>query len=1495
MCDWLAENGWDDVFLDLDPERGIVAGERWERALHKAATRCEAIVFLVSQNWLASDWCLKEYTLARGLNKKLFAALIDPGKKITDLPPALKETWQIVDLTGGELRLFRVAPPGSHEEKHVGFGLEGLRRLKRGLESAGLDAKFFEWPPAGDPKCAPYRGLTPLEAEDAGVFFGRDAPIIEATDRLRGLCEAEPPRLLVILGASGAGKSSFLRAGLLPRLARDDRSFLPLAVIRPGRAVLSGESGLLHALEAAFPGRARASLRAALSRGASGVMPLLKELVAAHFAQRVGEDDSKPPAIVVAVDQAEELFRAEGAEESAAFLALLRDVALCDEPKLIVLFAIRSDAYDALEHAEALHGLPQGAMPLLPLPRGAYKEVIEGPLRRVSQAGGKLVIEPQLTERLLEDIERGAGSDALPLLAFTLEQLYREYGSAGALRLSDYEAFGGLKGAINAAVARAFQRADADPRIPSERAAREALLRRGLIPWLAGVDPLTKSPRRNIARVDEIPPEAGPLISLLIEERLLSTNTREEKNVAGAIDRVVTIEPTHEALLRQWGLLEGWLEEDFALLATLEGVKRAARDWDANARDTAWAAHGGARLEEAGALDARPDIAAKLDTTDRTYLAACRDKEKAARAAEEEQRRVEAELAREKGEKLAERARAAKRVAWITSIGLVVAALLAVVAVGFGFYAFDKKELADQKSIVAQQQTDIAQQKEREAFRNQSAALAASSKISLAENPTRAVKLALAAWPRKSDSRASMLPVALDALGAAVAESRERGVLRGHEGYVWSAAFSSDGARIVTASKDYTARVWDAATGKPIAKLEGHKFSVQSAVFSPDGARIVTASEEKTARVWDAATGQRIAALEGHEREVFSAVFSPDGARIVTASADTTARVWDAATGQRIVVLKGHEAGVRSAAFSPDGTRIVTASADTTARVWDAATGQRIVVLKGHEAGVGSAAFSPEGARIVTASDDKTARLWDAATGQRIVVLKGHNDKVWRAAFSSDGARIVTASWDKTARVWDAATGKPIAVLEGHAGNVLSAVFSPDGARIVTASDDKTARLWDAATGTPIAVLKGHNDIVWRAAFSSDGARIVTASWDKTARVWDAATGKPIAVLNDQKDKVWSAVFSPDGARIITASEDTTARVWDAATGKLILPLKGHERGVLGAVFSPDGARIVTASDDSTAKVWDASTGQPIAGPRGHEGYVSSAVFSPDGARIVTASKDQTAEVWDAATGEPLGALWGHQAQVWSAVFSPDGARILTAGDATARVWDAATGQRIAALEGHEREVFSAVFSPDGARIVTASADKTARVWDAATGQRIVVLKGHEAGVGSAVFSPDGARIVTASADKTARVWDAATGKPIVVLKGHAGNVLSAVFSPDGARIVTASADKTARVWDTATGQPIAVLKGHNDIVWRAAFSPDGTRIVTASWDHTARLWDVSAIPKGNIFAVGCAWLPDHDLSGIAKDYGFTNLDPICDGDPPLPDPLSSANEASAK
>jgi formylglycine-generating enzyme required for sulfatase activity/class 3 adenylate cyclase len=523
---------------------------------------------------------------------------------------------------------FNVSDIGDYQLKNIA---QPVRAYSVRLDGAptGLDPKHFAWPPASDPNRPPYRGLRPLEAEDAGIFFGRDAPVIAALDRLRDLREAVPPRLLVILGASGAGKSSFLRAGLIPRLRRDDRCYLPLPIIRPERAVISGETGLLRALEGALKEARitmpRADLRAVIQGGATKLKPLLQALAdkATPTALDTGIK-AKSPALILSIDQGEELFLVEAQDEAQPFLALLRDLLNEDMPAIIAIFTIRSDNYEHLQLVKELEGVRQELLSLPPLPKGSYAEIVKGPARRLEGTARALKIENGLVDALLADVEVGGAKDVLPLLAFTLERLYGEYHAGGNLSLLHYNDLGRVKGSIEAAVERALKAADADPAIPKDHLARLALLRRGLIPWLAGIDPDTGAPRRRIARLSEIPSEARPLIQHLVEQRLLATDVAKDTGEN-------TIEPAHEALLRLWGVLQGWLAEDAGLLAELEGVKRASRDWAANAKNAAWLAHATDRLVAAERLSERPDLAANLESTDREYLAACRKAEAVAK------------------------------------------------------------------------------------------------------------------------------------------------------------------------------------------------------------------------------------------------------------------------------------------------------------------------------------------------------------------------------------------------------------------------------------------------------------------------------------------------------------------------------------------------------------------------------------------------------------------------------------------------------------------------------------------------------------------------------------------------------------------------------------------------------------------------------------------------------------------------------------------------
>jgi hypothetical protein len=253
---WLSQNGFHDVFIDIDAQRGLVPGDLWQEALKSAADRCEAVLCLISPAWMASKWCLAEFIAAKLMGKRIFGLIVE-HVSFEELPIEMKAEWHLCELSGfnldeSECRSFEVEVFGTLYR--VLFRLSGLNLLLRGLVRAGLGASSFPWPPRHDPNRLPYRGLKALEAQDAAVFFGRDAWIVRGLDRLRALAESDTIKFLVILGASGSGKSSFLRSGLWPRLLRDDTTFLPLPIVRPQNAIISGDSGLAVALSSGFEG-----------------------------------------------------------------------------------------------------------------------------------------------------------------------------------------------------------------------------------------------------------------------------------------------------------------------------------------------------------------------------------------------------------------------------------------------------------------------------------------------------------------------------------------------------------------------------------------------------------------------------------------------------------------------------------------------------------------------------------------------------------------------------------------------------------------------------------------------------------------------------------------------------------------------------------------------------------------------------------------------------------------------------------------------------------------------------------------------------------------------------------------------------------------------------------------------------------------------------------------------------------------------------------------
>ncbi len=1292
LRDWLRQGGWGEVFLDLDPDQGIAPGQRWRDELARAGEQCSAILLILSPNWVASSWCLREFEQALTLNKPIFPVIVSPTPLET-LPASLVDQYQFVDLSIPAQKT------------------EALERLAIGLRRAGVHPNDFTWPPPSDPGRAVYRGLSPLEEIDAPIYFGRNTATANALEAIRRLRVGGRERSFIILGASGSGKSSFLRAGLLARLRRDQENYIVLPVIRPGLAAMTGLAGV----EAAFdhPGLADLSVEQ-IAQVLDGIRaPTVDRLV--RIAEAARETwTGQPPTIILAFDQLEEVFSAEN-QEAEAFFRFTAKV-LAADPNVLFLSTIRSDDYAHLQSDSRIGTDERLLFDLPPLQPAAYKEVIEGPARI-----GGLKVEPGLADRLLADLAMG---DALPILGFALQRLYTECVALGCLTLDAYlNKLNGLKGVIDRGFEIAFTEAATDPLLPKDHEALLGVARQTFIPSLVQLDSPQGLAKRRPALLGDLPAASRALVPHLIQQRLIVANHSAQGDI---------VEVAHEAIFRQWTPLAEWIEAERENLLLLEGVKSAAADWMRNANDRrgAWLLHHGARLAAAQALSLRADFESAFDNNARTYLAACQ----------------------------AEEVKSLRRTQRLH--GFIIAAIAGIFLItAFGAYAVIRVMVRiNQRSaeIVA----EVASQAANEGDYEQAARLArlATDFGMSANSPPGQVANAVMLRATLESRRLILMQGHTGAIDQATFSPDGRFIASAaddHSTRIWDAGtgkllrtlplagdivysvtFSPDGKRLATGSFDSIARIWQLDTGKviniapplkgPTPSAARDKARVRSVTFDAGGKWLLTGSDDDKARIWDADTGKLLVEMPrrgeaGPTDYVTDAAFSPDGTRVATSSRDSRIMLWDSATGAWLKTFTGHVGWVRSVAFSPDGRFLVSAGNDKTARIWDVATGTEIRRLIGHTAVLASAHFSPDGKTVVTSSWDRTARIWDVATGQEMTRLVGHDNRLWSAEFSADGQRVVTGSDDYSIRVWSTGQkfqrGQP---LTGHTDKVATVAFNADGTKVISASWDGSARIWDVATGKPGQVFRAGqplNDAV----FSRDGRFVATAGGSQSVSsdargsrvcIWDAATERSVVCDPRFSERINSVAFSPDGQRVIAVSADKSAQIWNWRTDKT-LRLADNTAELMSAAFSPDGREVVTAGADKAVRIWNAATGQLIATSHdGHSDWIRWVAYNADGSRLITASYDGTAQIRDGRTGLPLKQLLGHDARVWSASFSPNGLLALTASDdGTARIWDWRSGQELIRLVGHGAEVHSAVFSPNGQVVATASYDGTVRLW----------------------------------------------------------------------------------------------------------------------------------------------------------------------------------------
>lgn len=1256
----------------------------------------------------------------RGLPLSVPAQRISDWRRGRNVPARFAGLSVVLGVLIGEARKRRATQvtPGLYDiDAWRALWEAALASPIEGSEEAPADTA----PVGDDSGVCPYRGLASFRQEDSAWFFGRERSTRSLITRLRQA--SEDGGFVVLVGASGAGKSSLVRAGLgiaLPAatLAGDQAVDWPILTMTPGVEPLK-ELGLQVCELGAL-------LREAANTAAGGADPFaghaFPDRIRDAVAQRTGGPDA---GLVLVVDQFEETFTL-CPDEDTRLLFIRALHAICtpfsdgrSAPGLVVL-GVRADFYDrCLAYPPVVEAMQDRQMALGAMSVSELREAVGRPAKAVG-----LHLESGLVELMLADLgatvhrvrgnvaPAGYEAGALPLLSHALLATWQRR-QAGRLTISGYRSAGGIHGAVAATAERAWS--DLDD--AGKAAARRMLLH------LVRVGDTTRDVRKRSTRSELIEHlssdtvAAGKALEVLTNARLVTLD-------AGSV------EITHEALLEAWPRLRGWIDDNRAENLARQRLEADAATWDEQRRDTSLL-YRGARLETTEHWAKGPE------STETTPVA---------RAF------------------LAESMRHRRRTRWISRGAAAAVCVLAVIAVVAAATAIQQRDEAQFRQVVS----------ESERLWENDPSL--SAQIGLVAAGLRPEDGAVAGRLLETQHTPLATPLAghtgavyltsFSPDGRTLATAsydqtvrlwdvsrrsapKPLGTLKGHTSWVTSSVFSPDGRTLATAGNDKTVRLWDVsdrAHTEPLGEpLEGGNGTVYLVAFNAGGDTLATANEDQTARLWNVAD-----------------------------PADPKPR------GKP---LRGHDGPVRSVAFSPKGERLATTGDDGTVLLWNVGDPDRPKrvgePLAGHHSGVHSVAFSRDGRVIATGGDDKGVRLWDATDGSPLgQPLTGHTAPVWSVAFSPEADIVASASEDGTVRLWNFSDPKNVvplgAPLESRANGVFALGFSPDGHTLAAGSGDSLVRLW----AIPHTLLIGHGSDVTTSAFRPDGRLLATGSADKTVRLWDVSdparpepVGKP---LTGHQNYVRYLTFSSDGRLLATASGDSTVRLWDVADpGRAVMigsPLELGTRYASPLAMSPDGKWLATGDDDQSVQLWDISdpkhperAGKPLAG---HTGYVNHAEFSPDGHTLVTASSDQTVRLWDVSEpgkakrlGRPLA---GHTSDVNIARFSPDGATLVTAGaDKTILLWDVRDPARPATvgdpLIGHSEGITSLSVGSDGRTLATGSDDGTIRLWDLTdptdvpAGQALRGVKDIEHSV---ALSPRTGLLASASSDHLGRLWN---------------------------------------------------------------------------------------------------------------------------------------------
>lgn len=1207
-----------------------------------------------------------------------------------------------------------------------------------------------ETPAPGEP---PFKGLQYFDVTDAQLFFGRELLTAKLLERLQ-----KNRFLLTVIGASGSGKSSIVRAGLIPALQN--------ALHSPDGNLHSGElvnrrvhiiTPTAHPLEALALSLTRdvesvtasATLTDDLSRDPRSLQLYL---------QRLGEPSpgtGHDARALLVVDQFEELFTlCRDPFEREAFLDNLL-LAMRQKSLLTVVLALRADFYAHLsQYPELRDAVAEHQEYIGPMTADELRRAIEEPAARDGWE-----FEPGLVDLILRDVGNPSGapeSGALPLLSHALLETWKRR-RGRLMTLKGYADAGGVRGAIAQTAEKVYQ----------ALAPEQQVIARNIFLRLTELGEGTEDTRRR-ARTGELvargqeEAQVRAVLDLLAKARLITLNQD-------------TAEVAHEALIREWETLRDWLAQDRDSLRLHRHLTQAAQDWQLLEHDPG-TLYRGARLAQA--VEWASVQQEQMNDWEHAFLDASLEQAQRDERELEAQRQRELEtaqrLAEEQKLRAEEQGRAAnqlRRRALFLAGAFVLAIVLALIALFFGEQARVSAGAAQANALAAEKQGRLASAR----------AFAASALNNLGLDPQRSILLALQAVAATEPDKTA-LPEAEDALHRAVIASHVQAQLPFYAPSeqapprdvhrTFRAAFSPDGSRIVLRGPGVL-KILDAKTRREQVNLPvGPTFGAFALAYSPDGSQVATidhdASDTETlVKFFDAVSGKlvRESRIPVPWDEVNGAGFSPDLAHVVLLPfGDTPIHVWDSFTGESVTDL-GVTVGndfYPSAVFSPDGKRLALTTYDAQIKILDAATGKQILTLCCHDPWALQVAFSPDEKRIATTGWDYKVKIWDGETGKELTLLTGHSNIVTDVAWSADSKRLASTSWDRKAIVWEAGTGKMLYELPGHADFIDDASFSPDGKTLVTASEDKTAMVWDVGPSREVVAVEQPYAVL-PAGYNADRSHFSTVDARGTITIRDAKTLEPLKTLDTHLEisGFGQVVVSPDEGLAAGSPQPVTVSVWDLTSGKQIFTLApGKDAFVGGASFSPDSRRIALPINDAQGQrvgVWDSRSGKSLARlllDNQPGTLLQGVTWSPDAKRIVTSFANGKVQVWDVSTGALLFELAGHTNYIWHILYSPSGSKVATASrDGMTIVYNADSGKELVRLIGHTSTVDSLDWSPDGTQIVTAGSDGTARIWDAETGTELVTLYQGPYPVEGAIFTADGKHIITTSDDGAIREY----------------------------------------------------------------------------------------------------------------------------------------------